>query len=276
MQSIANEQLNTVVVPIDISSREHASALEDSANLKNSQKQVCGFKKNTDYPNVGSKEFEDVSKAFARHSLSYKIVKRLFDIAFSLIVIAIAIAILPLTVAVLFATAISTKGSPFYTQLRVGRFGKPFRILKLRTMVADSDDVEKYLSDDQLEQWRKERKVDGDPRITGLGLFFRKTSLDELPQFINVLAGQMSIIGPRAISKEELNWYSFEEQVELLSVPQGITGWWQVRARNDASFQNGERQVFELEYCRNAGLGMDLKVFMATFGTMFGKGKTGR
>lgn len=189
---------------------------------------------------------------------------------------AFCMALLPLTLAVLVATAVSTKGSPIYRQIRMGRYGRPFGILKLRTMVSDSDDVEKYLTAEQLGQWKRERKVDGDPRITRFGGFLRKTSLDEIPQFLNVLVGQMSVIGPRAISKDELGWYSVQEQAELLAVPQGITGWWQAGARNEATFDNGERQSIELEYCRNAGFSMDARVFLGTFGAMFGRNRSGR
>lgn len=225
---------------------------------------------------VGTPEFERLSRSVDRRPTGYKIAKRAFDIAFSLVVVAVCVALLPLTLAVLVATSVSTKGSPIYLQTRVGRYGRPFGILKLRTMVADSDDVEKYLSPEQLDQWRRERKVDGDPRITRFGGLLRKTSLDEVPQFLNVLAGQMSIIGPRAISRDELGWYSVQERAELLAVPQGITGWWQAGARNEATFDNGERQAIELEYCRNAGLSMDAQVFLGTFGAMFGRSKTGR
>lgn len=225
---------------------------------------------------VSTPEFERLSRSLDRRSTGYKIVKRAFDIVFSLVIVTVCIALLPLALAALVATSISTKGSPIYLQTRVGRYGRPFRILKLRTMVADSDDVEKYLSSEQLEQWKNERKVDGDPRITRFGSFLRKTSLDEVPQFLNVLIGQMSVIGPRAISMDELGWYSVKERAELLAVPQGITGWWQAGVRNEATFDNGERQAIELEYCRNASPSMDAQVFLRTFGAMFGRNKSGR
>lgn len=224
---------------------------------------------------VGTPEFERLSRSMDRRPTGYKVAKRAFDIVFSLVVVAVCVALLPLTLAVLVATSASTKGSPIYLQTRVGRYGRPFRILKLRTMVADSDDVEKYLSPEQMEQWKRERKVGDDPRITRFGGFLRKTSLDEIPQFLNVLAGQMSIIGPRAISKDELGWYSASEQAELLAVPQGITGWWQAGARNNASFESGERQHIELSYVQEASIAADAKCFFATFNTIFRK-RSGR
>ena len=142
-------------------------------------------------------------------------------------------------------------------------------------MVADSDDVEKHLDPKQLERWRRERKVDDDPRVTKVGRFLRRTSLDELPQFLNVLAGQMSVVGPRPIVEEELAAYG-DAAGELLSVKPGITGWWQVQARNDATYGDGSRQELELYYVRNASLAIDAKVFLRTFSIMFGKGRTGR
>lgn len=153
--------------------------------------------------------------------------------------------------------------------------GRTFRIYKFRTMMADSDDVGKYLDAEQLAQWHRERKVDDDPRITPLGRKLRSTSIDEMPNFINVLKGDMSVIGPRAVSREEIEWFG-EDAETVLSVPAGITGLWQAGARNDATFESGERQRIELEYVRNAGFAMDARCFIGTFGAMFGEGRTGR
>lgn len=190
-------------------------------------------------------DFEAKSKALDKRPFVYRFVKRLFDILFSLIVVALCIVLLPITLTILIATSASTKGFPIYVQERVGRYGRPLHILKLRTMVADSDDVEKYLSAEQLTQWKRERKVDDDPRITKFGALCRKTSIDEMPQFFNVLAGQMSVIGPRPISADELEWFG-DDAVLYLSVSGGITGLWQSGPRNEASFENGERQKIEL------------------------------
>ena len=122
-------------------------------------------------------------------------------------VVAFLVLLWPLTLLVLVAASVSSRANPVYVQKRVGQYGRTLNILKLRTMVGDSDDVEKYLDQNQLEQWRKERKVENDPRITKVGAFLRKTSLDEIPQFINVLLGHMSIIGPRPVSMEEIALY---------------------------------------------------------------------
>ena len=208
----------------------------------------------------------------AEGRLGYRFVKRAFDIVFS--ACATIVGLIPVALLCL-VIRLESPGSPIYLQERVGYRGKPLRILKLRTMVADSDDVEKHLSPEQLDQWRRERKVDDDPRVTKVGHFLRKTSLDELPQFLNVLAGQMSVVGPRPVVEDELAAYG-DDAAELLSVKPGITGWWQVRARNDATYEDGNRQELELFYVRNASLAMDARVFSRTFGIMFGKGRTGR
>ena len=203
---------------------------------------------------------------------AYRVCKRLFDIVFSLVVIVVLA--VPMGILCL-AICIETPGGPLYAQERVGRGGKPMRIFKLRSMVDDADDVRKYLDDAQEQQWRSERKVDSDPRITRMGRFIRSTSLDEVPQFWNVLKGDMSVIGPRPVTQDELAWLG-EDADEYLSVRGGITGLWQTTARNDATWESGERQRIELEYVRGFGPAMDARVFVDTFGVMFGSGRSGR
>lgn len=221
----------------------------------------------------GSPEFAAESRALDTRSLGYRFVKRTFDIAFSACVCVVGL--IPGAVLCAFIVA-DTKGAPIYAHERAGRFGRPIHVLKFRSMVADANNVEKYLSPEQIEEWHRERKVTNDPRITKLGRVLRKTSLDEIPQFINVLAGQLSVIGPRAITYEELENFTPEQQRVVLSVPQGITGAWQSGPRNLATFNNGLRQQFELAYARGANLKADWRVFFKTFSVMFGKKKTGR
>jgi len=150
--------------------------------------------------------------------LYYRFVKRAFDIAFSSCVIAVGL--IPGLVLSAFIVA-DTKGSPIYSSMRVGRKGKQFRILKFRTMVADADNLEKYFTPEQLDEWHREHKVDNDPRITKLGKFLRSSSIDEFPQFINVLFGQMSTIGSRAVTAEEAEYYG-EGKGLILSMRPGI------------------------------------------------------
>lgn len=154
------------------------------------------------FPALGSKEFKARCKELDNRSLAYRFVKRAFDLLFSLAVVVIGlIPGLILSIAV----ALDTKGSPIYSQERVGRNGRVFRIYKFRSMVADSDDVRKYFTPEQLEVWKRERKVEDDPRVTKLGRVLRGLSLDELPQFVNVLLGQipLRILKMRQVFSEE-------------------------------------------------------------------------
>lgn len=233
---------------------------------------ASGVVERTAMPRPGTKEFAEECRRLDRRPLGYRVAKRTFDVAFSAAVVVVGLVPCALLSV---AVALDTKGSPIYSQERVGRLGRPFRIYKFRTMVADADDVGKYLNPKQLAEWRRERKVTDDPRITRLGSVLRKTSLDELPQFVNVLKGQMSVIGPRVISYDELANYSQTDVPVLLSVPQGITGPWQAGPRNEASFDNGQRQAIELAYARRPSVHEDLKVFFSTLRTMFVE-RTGR
>lgn len=207
-------------------------------------------------------------------TLAYRFLKRLFDFVFSLCVSVLLF--IPIAVVCAFI-CLESSGSPVYAQERVGKGGRTIKILKLRSMVADAGNVQKYLSPEQLHQWEVERKVDDDPRITKVGQFIRKCSIDEMPQFLNVLNGDLSVIGPRPITRDELDQhFSNEEKAELLSVQPGITGLWQATDRNEATFESGFRQQIELHYVKNRCLRMDWKCFTGTFGAMFGKRKTGR
>ena len=204
-----------------------------------------------------------IAENLAGH-LGYRFVKRAFDVLFSGAVIAVLA--IP-GAAICIAINAQSPGNPFYVDKRVGRFGKPLGVLKFRSMVTDAGNVRKYFTPEQLQTWHRERKVEDDPRITAIGNFLRKTSLDELPQFLNVFVGQMSVIGPRPITEEELENFGPDKDLYLSVLP-GITGWWQVNARNNADFLSGERQRLELEYVTGISLAKDLQVFLGTFGAM--------
>ena len=203
----------------------------------------------------------------AEGRLAYRFAKRAFDIVFSLcatIVGLVPVALLCLSI------RLESPGSPIYLQERIGHRGKPLRILKLRTMVADSDDVERHLDPVQLEQWRRERKVDGDPRVTKVGRFLRKTSLDELPQFLNCLMGQLSCVGPRPPLPSEVAQYD-ERAMRRLSVKPGLTGYWQVSGRSDTTFD--DMVDLDLAYIEERSFLVDLRVIAKTVITMLdGKG----
>lgn len=156
------------------------------------------------------------------------------------------------------------KGSIFFTQYRVGLRGKKFKIIKFRSMVENAEEVltankalyEKYINNSY------KLPPNEDPRLTNIGDFIRKTSIDEIPQFINVMLGDMSFIGPRPILENELEEYSKEEQQVLLSVRPGITGMWQVSGRSEVYYP--ERCEMELYYPRNQSFLLDVKIFFLT------------
>ena len=157
----------------------------------------------------------------------YRFFKRLFDFLGALLAFVI---LLPLMILIGLGVLIASRGPVLYRDCRMGKGGKPIKILKFRTMYADANDhPEKYFNVTQMQQWSKERKVDNDPRIVPFGNFLRKTSFDELPQLVNIIAGSMAIVGPRAITEDELKtYYKPEEQSIILSVRPGLTGYWQV------------------------------------------------
>ena len=222
-----------------------------------------------------------INTEYKKPGVGYLFLKRCFDLISSFL--AVIVMLIPMIV---IAITIMMKdfGSPFYVQTRVGRNGKDFGMLKFRSMYKGADRLEDVLTPEQLEQYRKEYKLDDDPRLLGyekagdgdrcFGAVIRRTSLDELPQILwNILVkGNMSVVGPRPILRDELeNHYTKEEQVLLLSVKPGLTGYWQAYARNNASYATGERQRMELYYVNNAGVWLDLKIIFATFGAVFFK-----
>ena len=159
---------------------------------------------------------------------------------------------------------IDTKGKPLFKQRRIGQNGKSFNIYKFRTMVINSDEVLQDLLDNNPEirdEWEKDFKLKDDPRSTKLGNFLRKTSLDELPQLINVLQGKMSLVGPRPIIDKEIPKYG--EYFEYFkAVKPGITGLWQVSGRNDIDYD--ERVQLDVWYVRNWSVDIDFIILIKT------------
>jgi lipopolysaccharide/colanic/teichoic acid biosynthesis glycosyltransferase len=159
-------------------------------------------------------------------------------------------------------------GAPIFGHVRIGRGGRPFRCLKFRTMTKDADKVlvELIARDPTLaRQWELNFKLDVDPRITRVGKFLRKTSLDELPQLFNVLRGEMSLVGPRPVVADELTRYYGADVFYYRLVRPGITGLWQVNGRSQTSY---ERRVFlDAWYVRNWNLWTDLVILFNTVPT---------
>lgn len=163
-------------------------------------------------------------------------------------------------------------GSAFYGHTRIGKDGKPFQCWKFRSMVMNSKEVlEKYLANNSEAQaeWDRDFKLRDDPRITPVGQFLRKTSLDELPQLWNVLKGEMSLVGPRPVVQEELDKYYGAAVKEYKSMRPGLTGLWQVSGRNDVSYD--ERVAMDVDYVHHWSVFKDIIIIFKTIGVMVKK-----
>lgn len=200
----------------------------------------------------------------------YKFTKRIIDIIGSIIGILILI---PTTLIIYLARKVlkEDKGPLFYEQLRYGKNGKVFRLYKFRSMCIGADKkLKEYLenNDEAREKFEKTHKLQNDSRITKIGNFLRKSSLDELPQMINILKGDMSFVGPRPVVEKEVEEYGTNKD-KFLSVRPGLTGYWQVNGRSNTTYE--ERMKMELYYVDNCSLWLDIKIFFKTFITVFKK-----
>lgn len=205
-------------------------------------------------------ELERIAKGIDDR-IFYAAIKRLLDVAFSLVVL---IGLSPLYILIFLAVWIDDPhGSPLFFQERVGKHGKTFKMVKFRSMYADAEDHLDELMDAN-EKDGPVFKIKEDPRITRVGKFIRKTSLDELPQFWNVLVGDMSIVGPRPALPREVRQYSLHDQLRLVVRP-GITCYWQTR-RNRDSITFDEWVNLDLLYILKAGMWTDFKLIILTVG----------
>lgn len=189
----------------------------------------------------------------------YLFLKRFLDILISIV-------LLMITIPVFFIIAIVIKlednGPIFYKHKRVGKNGKEIYLYKFRSMVVNAEDKMKEFTKEQKEEFEKFYKLTNDPRITKIGNVLRKSSLDELPQLLNILKGDMSIIGPRPVVEKELNKFG-DGKILLLSVKPGLTGLWACSGRSDTTYE--ERVQKELYYVENYSMKLDIKCFFKTF-----------
>ena len=192
-------------------------------------------------------------------------IPRIFKAVIEKIIAVLALLLLsPLFVILTILVKLTSRGPAFYVSERIGRNSRKFKILKYRTMVHQSDrKLEQLLSESPklAQEWNRQFKLDNDPRITPLGRFLRKTSLDELPQLWNVLVGDMAIVGPRPIVEEEIEKHGSAYE-EIISVKPGITGLWQVSGRNELSYE--ERVRINLYYIRNWSIWLDYYILLKT------------
>lgn len=198
--------------------------------------------------------------------IRHKPLKRIFDILFTSLVLVLG---LPIFLLISIAVKCSSSGPIFYFHERIGRGGKPFFCYKFRTMFSDADQRLKTLlneNPDLKHEWEETHKLKNDPRVTPIGAFLRKTSLDELPQFWNVLRGDLSVVGPRPVVKHEVAKHFGEKAGVILSIRPGLTGLWQVSGRNDMAYAV-RIQLDEL-YVDTQSLALDLKLIAKTIPAM--------
>ena len=200
----------------------------------------------------------------------YKGIKRVIDIFGGLVG---GILLIPITVAVYIARKVLKEddGPMFYEQLRIGKNGREFRFYKFRSMVMNADEkLEEYLKENESAriEYDKYKKLKHDPRITKLGDFLRKTSIDEFPQFINVLKGDMSLVGPRPYLHREIKDMG-ENYKKITSVKPGLTGYWQVNGRSSTDFKT--RMKMDIDYINDRTLWKDTKFLIKTFLKIFVK-----
>jgi undecaprenyl-phosphate galactose phosphotransferase len=212
-------------------------------------------------------EQENTSFEFSRRQKIYIKIKRIMDVFISLFMM---IPLFLLTLLIKIYYLFKKDNNPlFYKQLRVGKDGKQFEIIKFRSMSPDAEAVLKELlkDDDNKNEWEEYHKLKNDPRVTPFGLFLRKSSLDEFPQFINVLKGDMAIIGPRPLVPGELKMHNGLDLYE--KVRPGITGWWACNGRSILTYK--ERLEYEYYYVKNISLWLDIRTFFKTISCVIGK-----
>ena len=197
---------------------------------------------------------------------SYKIIKTIFDLFFALIFLVVGS---PIFISIALLVKLSSRGPIFFLQKRVGKNKKTFNCIKFRTMHPEAEDIlENLIVNNKAlrKEFEETHKLKNDPRITNIGKFLRKTSLDEIPQILNVIKMEMSIVGPRPIVKKEILKYG-KSYKKVISIKPGITGLWQVSGRNNLSYKR--RVILDCLYVDNMSPIIDLRIIIRTFGVIF-------
>lgn len=188
----------------------------------------------------------------------YSITKKIMDLVLSFIGL---ILLIPVFLILAILVKLDSKGPVFYAHTRKGKNRSDIKIYKFRTMYSNSDEIFESFSDEQKEEYYKNFKLDNDPRVTKIGDFLRRTSLDEIPQLANVLKGDLSLVGPRPIVEKEICKYG-QYADKLFSVIPGVTGYWQVHGRSDTSYD--ERIEMDMYYIDNKSILLDIKIMFKT------------
>ncbi len=198
--------------------------------------------------------------------LSYNTIKTSFDLIFASIFIVLS---LPFFLFFALLIKFSSRGPIFFLQERIGKNNKTFKCIKFRTMHPEAEDMlENLIKNDEIlmKEFKDIHKLKNDPRITKIGKFLRKTSLDEIPQFLNVLRMEMSVVGPRPIVKEEIDKYG-DSIKKVLTIRPGITGLWQISGRNNLTYKR--RVLLDCNYVKNKNFLIDIRIIIRTFGVIF-------
>ena len=203
-------------------------------------------------PNKGIKELLGEYNA-------YKYIKRFFDIICSGLAL---ILLSPFFLIISILIKLDSKGPVFFVHKRIGKNGKTIGIYKFRTMVSNAEELIKSFTPEQMKEFQENFKLENDPRITKIGKFLRKTSLDELPQLINILKGDLAIVGPRPVIKDEVEKYGNNKE-KFLSVTPGLTGYWAANGRSTTTYP--QRMTMELYYIDNISWKLDIKIILKTF-----------
>lgn len=197
----------------------------------------------------------------------YLAIKRLIDIIGSLIGI---ILLSPLYIIIAILIKFDSPGKVVFGHTRKGKGGKDIKVYKFRTMYSNANEIFESFTSEQKEEYYKNFKLDNDPRVTKLGGFLRKTSLDELPQLFNILKGDMTIIGPRPIVEKEVEKYG-DKAEKLFSVVPGLGGYWQANGRSDTTYE--ERVEMDMYYIDHMCFTLDAKIlFQTIFSVLKGEG----
>ena len=197
--------------------------------------------------------------------INYISVKRIIDVIISTIGL---IVLSPIFLILTIIIKLDSKGPVFFAHTRYGKDGKKFKMYKFRTMYENAQDMINDFTPEQMKEWKENFKLQDDPRITKVGKFLRKTSLDELPQIVNIIKGDLSIIGPRPVIEEELEKYG-DNKDKFLSVTPGLTGYWQANGRSSTTYE--QRMEMELYYIDNISPKLDVKIFFKTIESVIKK-----
>jgi len=208
---------------------------------------------------------ESLKKKKKQSKFIYEISKRCFDLIASITAIVV---FSPLFLIIAIIVKLDSKGSVFFVHERLGKDGKKIKVYKFRTMVTYAQQILNDMPDIMKKEFEENFKFENDPRVTKLGKFLRQSSLDELPQLINIIKGDMSVVGPRPIVVKEIKKYG-EYREKLLTIKPGLTGNWQVSGRSDTTYE--ERVKFDMDYIDARSFRNDMEIILKTVGVVLKK-----